>query len=939
MTALNVLISTYRIQLTSSFGFKDLRKIIGTLHALGIGAVYASSVFQARRGSTHGYDVTDHNRINPDLGTEEELYSLLDSVRELGMGWLQDFVPNHMAFNVQNPMLVDVLENGPNSRYVHFFDIDWDHQYESIRNRILAPFLGNFFAECLSNGELTLEYCEDGFSISYYHLVFPVNIDSYTSILALRLDILKNTLGKDNPDFAKLMGIIGVLYLLRGLPSGSISNERYDQIHFIKVLLWELFSQNPIIHEYINENLAIINKSAKSDAVPDLLEKLLQEQFYRMAFWKVATDEINYRRFFNINDLICLRTEDKSVFDRIHAKVFQLLKEKKISGMRIDHIDGLFDPTAYLEQLRREARDAYIVVEKILDADEEIPAFWPVQGTTGYDFLNVVNQLFCDSRSEQAFQRLYSKYTGLDLSFDELVTEKKRWISEKHLAGEVDNLARLFKNISSHLREGSDITQNSLRRTLRAVMASLPVYRTYLSKDHYRPEDWMHIRKTIAAAKSHNPDLQYELDFLEGLLVPDFADRCPEDARESWRHAVMRFQQFTGPVMAKGFEDTALYVYNRLVSLNEVGGFPQVFGIPVGSFHAYNERSLQAHPFSMKTTSTHDTKRGEDVRARINVLSEIPQEWERVLKRWTSLNKKHKQRVSGSFVPEANYEYFFYQTLLGTFPFQEEERTVWPDRIKAYMLKAVREAKMVTSWLKPNAEYEAALTAFIDAVLGEGESPFMASFIPFQRRIALYGIWNSLAQTLLKITVPGVPDFYQGTELWDLNLVDPDNRRPVDFERRVGILDELQAKEKDTAALIEELLVSREDGRIKIFVIQKALMARRKAPRLFLDGAYIPLKASGPLRNHVVAFARKKEDSWALAIVPRLLTRLIAPEQYPVGSDVWKDTRLLLPRNAHGTWQCAFSGQWHEFSRRVEVGTLLAGFPVALYLSMPSAAA
>ena len=923
--------ASYRIQFNPAFGFREAKRIVSYLAALGISDLYASPIFKSRKGSPHGYDVVDPNRLNPELGTESQFEGLIGELKSHGMGWLQDIVPNHMAFDYENQKLVDVLENGPSSQYFGFFDIEWDHPYESIKSRVLAPFLGRFYGESLEEGEIKLRYTKNGFSLGYYDQVLPLRLESYVHLLTYRLHVLKKKLGGDHPDYVKLLGI---LYILKTLPSGEEVRERYDQIKFIKTTLWELYHNNQDMREFIRENIKIFNGKRGNPESFNLLNELLSEQFFRLSFWKVATEEINYRRFFNINELISLRVEDEEVFSTTHFLVLRLVKEGKITGLRIDHIDGLYNPTNYIRRIREKVRELYVVVEKILDLEEELPSEWPVQGTTGYDFLNYVNGLFCKKEYEREFDRIYASFSALNTPYEELVSEKKRLILGKHMAGDVDNLAHLMKGISSRDRYGSDITIYGLKRALVEVMAQFPVYRTYIGKGASRETDYAYIELAIEKAKKSSPGLLNELQFIERFLLLDFGDYLSEEEKNQWIQFGMRFQQFTAPLMAKGFEDTTLYVYNRLLSLNEVGGNPQRFGISVGEFHHFMEKRAHSWPHSLNATSTHDTKRGEDVRARINVLSEIPREWERNIKSWSKINRKKRRKIYGRSVPDRNDEYFLYQTLIGVFPFDEHDHDQFLERIKGYIIKAVREAKVHTAWLKPDTEYEDAFVSFVEGILTPVEgNPFLEVFLPFQRKVCHFGIFNSLSQTLIKITAPGVPDSYQGTELWDLSLVDPDNRRPVDFERRRAFLREIREKENGNLLnLINGLLLTREDGRVKLFLIYRALKSRNECPEVFRSGAYIPLEAAGRFKDHIIAFARNQGKKWAITLAPRFLTPLIREGEDPFGQEIWGDTHIPLPEGIAGDWKNMITDQQVNDGRKLIIGEVLTHFPVALLM-------
>ncbi len=923
--------ATYRIQFNPSSGFQAAREIVCYLAELGISDLYASPIFKARKGSPHGYDVVDQNQINSDLGTESDFEELSAELTKYEMGWLQDIIPNHMAYSYENTMLMDIFENGRASDYYTFFDVEWEHPYESIRGRVLAPFLGTFFGEALENGEIKLRYDSDDLRVSYYDIEFPLKIESYLNVFTHQLGLLKKRLGSDHPDFTKFLGI---MYVLKNLPPGEEGQERYDQIAFAKRMLWEFYSENEHIKQFIDKNIADFNGQAGNPSSFSLLDGLLSEQHFRLSFWKVATEEINYRRFFNINELISLKIEDDTVFNHTHSLVFKLLKEGKISGLRIDHIDGLYDPTKYLEKLRKRVGQIYIVVEKILDLGEQLPRVWPIQGSTGYDFLNYANGVFCKKDNEKKFTRIYSRFTNFKKSFQELVEEKKRLILDKHMAGDVDNIANMLKKVSSRERHGGDITLYGLKMAMVEVLARFPVYRTYISDEAFREEDRLHISTAVDKAARSNPGLMHELQFIKRFLLLELGDYLSEEENKQCVHFVMRFQQFTGPLMAKGFEDTTLYIYNRLLSLNEVGGFPETFGVSLEEFHDFNKSRNDFWPHSLNATTTHDTKRGEDVRARLNVLTELPDEWEANVKLWSKLNRRKKRTVHGLKVPDKNDEYFLYQTLVGTFPFFASEHPSFVERIKSYMIKAVREAKVHTAWLKPDHEYEDAYLSFVAQILQPSkQNEFLREFFPFQKKVAYYGVFNSLSQTLIKSTSPGVPDFYQGAELWDLNLVDPDNRRPVDFSKRMSLLRGIkEGVRTDSLSLIAELLRRKEDGGLKLFLIHKALAARKEVPAVFERGNYIPLEVRGTYRDHVVAFARKHDKRWVLAIAPRFLTTLVKDGEYPLGNEVWQDTQVILPDGSPMNWVNGLTGETIRTNNTLTIGETLQHFPVALVI-------
>ncbi|MFW5791185.1 MAG: malto-oligosyltrehalose synthase [Desulfohalobiaceae bacterium] len=921
--------TSYRLQFGSDLDFTAAAAIMDYLAALGISHVYASPVFQARPGSGHGYDVVEPARLNPELGTEQDFESLMQAVISNGLGWIQDIVPNHMAYAPGNAMLMDVLENGAASPYHDFFDVDWDHFSPSLKGRLLAPFLGRSFAECLEDGEIQLRYLDDqGFCIGYYEHSFPLDVASYPQVLLPVVpDILEELDDKDE-DALKLLG---VLYLLKSLPPES-SEERDTQVRFAKRMLRELHQANPVISRHIQRAVTGFNGSTDQPGTFDDLENLLSGQHFRLSFWKVATEEINYRRFFNINELISLNMQRREVFERTHELILRGVRSGWFTGLRVDHVDGLYDPGAYLGQLRKHCPSAYLVVEKILEWDEDLPRQWPVQGTTGYEFMNRVTQLFCDPGGRRSLDRLYASVSGSQQPYRELVADKKRLIIGKEMAGDVDNLAQLLKQVSARDRYGRDITLFGLKRALVELLARFPVYRTYIDERGISEQDRHIVTSALDESQRSLPSLEKEFLFIRRyLLLSGLKDSSPEE-RRLWLAFVHRFQQLTGPLMAKGFEDTLLYVYNRLLSLNEVGGNPERFGCPPGAFHDWMRRRAELWPLSMNALSTHDNKRGEDVRARLNVLSELPEEWSRLVRSWRRGNAKARSRVDGLRAPDGNDELLLYQTLVGMWPFEPQNGSDLRDRVQGYLTKAVREAKVHSSWVNPNPGYEQALHDFAASILDpESGSFFLESFLPFQHRVARLGIYNSLAQTLIKITAPGVPDFYQGSELWDLSLVDPDNRRPVDFTLRRKLLSEIRDRfARDRDALLQELLDSRRDGRIKLFLVHRALTARTASPRLFEKGAYLPLRVRGGMRRHVLAFARQHGARTAVVVVPRFLAKVLEDQHDPLG-DFWQDTAVILPPAGPKRFSNLLTGQTHvPDGRALPLNTLMDRFPAAL---------
>jgi (1->4)-alpha-D-glucan 1-alpha-D-glucosylmutase len=916
--------ATYRIQFTADFGFEAARKIAPYLADLGISDLYASPIFKARTGSTHGYDVVDPTQLNPELGSAESFESLVQQLQQQQMGWLQDIVPNHMAYDSSNQWLMDVLENGLSSAYVDYFDIAWTWPFEGSREPILVPLLGNFYGECLENGELQLQYEQGVLTINYHSLKIPLNIESYATVLTHNLGSLAKALGRNHPVFVRLLGI---LYSLKGISSDMTGQQRRDQVEFVRSLLWELYQDQSEVKAFLDANLQVFNGQVGQPESFDLLDTLLTNQHFRLAFWKVGAEEMNYRRFFTVNELISVKVEEVKIFNATHALIFKLVEEGKFTGLRIDHIDGLYNPSEYLERLRAKVGDLYITVEKILQPGEDLPPFWPIQGTSGYDYLNYVNSVFCQTQTQAAFDRIYRETTGQTKSIEDLVIEKKQLILEKNLAGDVDNLALLLKKISSRYRYGNDFTINSLKRAITEVLTRFSIYRTYTVTEVLE-NDRPYIEQVIAAAQEHSPLLKNELQFIEKLLLLEYDAALTQTEKDQWLYWVMRVQQYTGPLMAKGMEDTALYVYNRLLSLNEVGGDPARFGIDLVEFHGFNQHRQQHWPLAMSTTSTHDTKRGEDVRARLNVLSEIPQEWQQQVQIWSQINQSHKVQHKAQTFPDPNDEYVLYQTLVGALPFAASEWETFRERIKDFMLKAIREAKVYTTWLRNNSTYETACLNFVDAILANDE--FLTAMRPFQQQIAHYGVINSLAQTLLKLTTPGIPDFYQGSELWDFSLVDPDNRRPVDFAVRQVYLEEIKTRVMgDIPTLTADLLSTAADGRIKLFLTYQTLKARAAHLPVFQSGDYQPLTVTGRYADHVIAFARTAGETSIITVVPRFCTALVQPGDYPLGN-CWQDTAIQLPAEATSSWKNLLTAQPLSAGQSLAVGEILQHFPVAL---------
>lgn len=954
MTALRIPVATYRVQFNRSFRFEDARRLVPYLHELGISDLYASPILKARAGSPHGYDVTDPTRLNPELGTEEDFDALVQELKRHDMGLLVDIVPNHMAASPENPWWVDVLENGPSSPYASFFDIDWRPAHDKgLEDKVLLPILGRPYEDALVAGELSLALDEQGLCVRYYEWRLPLDPKSYRAVLARRLDDLRGALGGEASTYRRFVGLIETSEKLPdrvGRGRARVDRRRHET-RTLKEGLWRLYKSSPEVQQFLDDNLRAFNATKGDRSSFEPLDRLLGDQPYRLAFWRDAIGRLNYRRFFDIGDLVCMRVEEPRVFDAAHALVVRLAEEGKVSGLRVDHVDGLYDPLGYLRRLQsrlsagdgapqRRGPGFYVIVEKILAADETLPRDWPVSGTTGYDFLNSVNRLFVDADGLPALDETYARFTGSPVDFADVRYARKKQVMEELFAGELDSLAREAGRLSAREAAAGVVSSRDLARALAEVTACLTVYRTYVRGRRVAARDRDYIERAIEEARRRNPSLgRAALDFLGRVLLLRLGLAPGPEQRRDWLRFVMRWQQFTGPVMAKGLEDTALYVHNRLISLNEVGGDPGGASArrAVEAFHEGNRARLVRWPHSLNATSTHDTKRGEDVRARIDALSEVPETWAACVDRWSRWNRRKKRLVHGRPVPDANEELLLYQTLVGAWPLRDDDVAEFKQRVQAFMVKAAREAKTSTNWISPDEEYEGALVAFVESILDAGsQSEFLSDLLEFQRKVAYCGAMNSLAQVVLKIASPGVPDFYQGAELWDLSLVDPDNRRPVDFARRASMLEDLNRRHRGGAMpLVRDLVARWQDGRIKLYLTAKALQFRRANAELFADGDYVPLSASQEGKVHVVAFARRRQRRWALVVAARLAAGLSDEGRATLAPAVWGESALTLPDDAPKRWHSALTAETIDGSdvgrRRVlPLRDLLAELPVAL---------
>jgi (1->4)-alpha-D-glucan 1-alpha-D-glucosylmutase len=959
-------IATYRLQFHAGFTFRDATRIVSYLRDLGISHVYASPYFKATPGSTHGYDIIDYSQLNPELGTEADFREFMEALKSHEMSHILDFVPNHMGVGTDaNPWWQDVLENGPSSQYSTFFDIEWNPLKTDLEQKVLLPVLGDQYGKVLEEQQLKLEFDGGAFHLRYWERTFPIAPRSYALILQHRIAELEASLGADNPHLQEYQSI---LTAIRHLPPRTETvperiQERYREKEVMKRRLQRLSEDSQEIRTFIDANVEAFNGRKGEGNSFVQLDALLMEQAYRLCYWKVAADEINYRRFFDVNGLAAICMERPEVFEQSHAFVFRLLDEGLVDGLRIDHADGLYAPTEYLRQLQKrrslqlarrqheslrrndvslsdweaarplveqrlderarsgngaqQPRPMYLVVEKILEGPESLPADWPVHGTSGYEFLSQVNGIFVRTDEVKEFDDIETKFVRQPRSFEEIVYHSKRLILRASMASELSVLGHLLDRISEQNWRSRDFTRNGLTYALREIVACFPVYRTYTTDAGVLDRDRRYIDQAVRRAIRRNPAIgRAEFEFIRDLLLlnlPTAGAGSPSNEASAPPHAtydralvmqfIGRFQQLTGPVMAKSVEDTAFYRFHRLISLNEVGGDPLHFGGTLEEFHRFNSRRVIHYPHGMSATGTHDTKRGEDTRARINVLSEIPDRWKDAVRRWARWNKRKKTKVDGDLSPASDDEYLLYQTLIGSWPVvppKGPDLSAYVERVQAYMIKAIREAKIHSSWIAPDEAYEKALTEFIAAIVAEEPlTAFRTDFDPLVQDVTRWGLWNSLSQAVLRLTCPGLPDTYQGTELWDFSLVDPDNRRAVDYDHRRLLLETLRSAE-DRLQFLTELTADPNNGRIKLWVTHQLLHLRHDAPSLLTTGDYIPLEVRGTHANRICAFARRADGQVAVVAVPRFTAGLGDASSPPIGAGVWQETQVILPGDLAG---------------------------------------
>jgi (1->4)-alpha-D-glucan 1-alpha-D-glucosylmutase len=1022
---------TYRLQFAGGqFRFTDASSIAEYLGDLGISHVYTSPLLKARRGSTHGYDAVDHGRLHDELGSAAEFDQMTEALARRGVGLIVDVVPNHMSVaGDENEWWMDVLAHGAASRYAPAFDIDWHPMQTELHDKVLLPVLDDFYGNVLEAGRLPLIYDEGAFLVQCHDMRLPLDPRTCGAIIEPGLPELTAEMGPEHPDLLELQSILTAWRHLspRTATSRAVSLERHRESLVVRRRLASLYAASPRIARHVQDNLRRINGDPVDPRSFDELDRLLEAQAYRLVHWRAGSDEMNYRRFFDVTELAAVSMEHTDVFQSAHRLLFELMERGQVQGLRIDHVDGLLDPAQYLWRLQwqwlrvlgrqeharlaggedpmevdarwlglesavlAELADAvggpdpralfdelaaapsspsrqgrsktpvaaatrsdtprrqplFVVVEKILGSDEPLPPDWPVAGTTGYDTLNLINGLFIDPQGLPELERYYARFIDRRDNVWETAYQCKRLVLDGAMHSELQLLAHRLNRLSCRHRRTRDLTLQSLRAALREIIASFPVYRTYLSGRSISERDRRVVLAAVAQAGRRNPAIEASaMEFVRGVLLGEQPAGLDAEGEAERAAFVGRFQQVTSPVMAKGVEDTAFYRYLPLVSANEVGGQPGHPVVPVTEFHRQNAARARDWPCSFVASTTHDTKRSEDVRARIDVLSEAPALWRSAVQRWTRWNRKHRREVDGLPAPSRNDEWLFYQTLAGVWPVaapDDVELATLVTRLQGYMEKASREAKLRTSWVRPNLEYEAAVRDFIARVLADRDGRFARDVQLLLDQIVESGLYSSLSQVLLKLLSPGVGDIYQGQELWDFSLVDPDNRRPVDYDRRRWLLGELKsatATSERRREVAHHLARNPQDDRLKLLVTWTALQLRKEWPRLCEEADYLAIEATGPQAEHVCAFAwRPREGSEQersiLVVVPRLLFTLLrnSGSHVPCDMAVWTDTQLVTGMLPGGEWTEQITGRTVECGTTLPMAECLAEFPVALLAS------
>ncbi|MGN7886146.1 malto-oligosyltrehalose synthase [Dyadobacter endophyticus] len=895
-------VSTYRLQFHKDFSFQDFEYLIPYFRKLGVGTIYASPILASTTGSTHGYDGVDSERIDTEIGTLDQLRSLISALQDSDIGWLQDIVPNHMAFHAENPWLMDVLEKGKQSVFAPYFDIAWNSGL--FHGKLMVPFLAEELDDLIAEGEVRVRYDGSRFGLDIGGQTYPLNLRSYVLLL-------QNVEGKSQA-LTQLLDQLEEMNRIEDAPAFS--------------QCWgEWILQLRALYSTEGAKIAVDATLSKINEDPALLTALADQQNYVLCHWRRTEEQINFRRFFTVNGLICLNIQDDAVFEKYHTLISQLTAEGLFQGLRIDHIDGLFAPTAYLERLRgKVGNDTYIIAEKILGEGEDLPARWPVQGTTGYEFLAVVNNLFTNQSAREPFTAFYAELTGDDRPVNELLLSKKSEILYGHMAGELDNLFELLVSLELVDQQTLErIGAEFIRQAIGEFLIHCPVYRYYGTAMPLPEQESQDVKRILIDINKHHLDLSPAVEVLEQCFIhrPALGD---EQYNSRAAEFYQRCMQFTGPLMAKGGEDTLMYTYNRFIAHNDVGDFPDRFGITVGDFHKYMKKRRKEWPMALSTTSTHDTKRGEDVRARLNVLTDLADEWIEKVKEWRRINSTLRESAE---VPDANDEYLIYQTVAGAYPLPGQNLDDFAERLCEYLRKALREAKTNSSWSSPKEDYEKGIHDFANGALKEG-SAFAESLRKFLESIADFGIINSLAQLVLKFTCPGIPDVYQGCELWDLSLVDPDNRRQVDFRKRKEWLDQLESYEPDQ--LLERIWESRHNGLVKLWLTQRLFGLRRENPMLFIQGEYIPLQVNGIYKDNLLAFMRIYKRDVCVTVVP-LHTAVMSRAQRKDFFELdWEDTYITLPENILSEWTDLLTGSEVTFQAKLFPSALFGGMPLAI---------
>jgi len=904
-------IATYRLQFHEEWNFNDFETLIPYLQKLGVSTIYASPVFKSTKGSTHGYDGVNPNQIDPEIGSLEALKTVSAKLKELNMNWLQDIVPNHMAFHTENPWLMDVLEKGMQSLYVSFFDVAWNSRL--YQGKLMVPFLEFDLEEVLENKKITVEYIGNRFVLKYEDSAYPLNPRSYVTILNSDLMGSDQSLGQ----------ILSQIKEIEEVEDARSYSAAWNEL----LLQLSSLMKNEQQKELVETRLKEINEDDEK------LRQIIDQQTYVLCNWKKTEQQINFRRFFTVNGLICLNIQNEEVFQEYHQLTKVLVDEGIFQGLRIDHIDGLYDPACYLEKVRELAGDdSYIVVEKILEANEDLPAKWNIQGATGYEFLSWVNNLFTNKESDQAFTDFYQEITGDKTTVKQQLLKKKAHILYDHMGGELENLYQLFVELNL---VGKDILdqagKENVKKAIGEFLIHCPVYRYYGNQIPLEQSEIAALEAIFKDVQEAHPDVADAILLLKKILF-EWTVEGEQEYNSKVLEFYQRCMQFTGPLMAKGGEDTLMYTNHRFIGHNDVGDSPENFGLSKADFHSKMKHRRKEWPLALNTTSTHDTKRGEDVRARLNVLTDIPEEWFAHIKKWQELNAPLRNEFSG---PDKNDEYLIYQTLAGAYPMPGEDEDDFEERLDAYLEKALREAKTNTTWAEPNEAYETGTKQFAKKLLDKN-GDFWKEFAAFHSEIAEFGIINSLAQLILKFTCPGTPDVYQGCELWDFSLVDPDNRRPVDYKKRQEILEQTDTYE-NKEELAVKLWDNRSDAHIKLWLTNQLFNLRKLNPVLFSEGDYIPLKVQGALKNNIFAFARSYKQRFLVVAVP-VHTASVCREQGRSLSELdWEDTKIVLPPGLNIAWESVVTGTTEEHEHKLLPADIFSKVPFAILMGSKAA--